>query len=788
MSTIVAAAPRVPSSSWPVPEERRTVSVLFVDIVGSTALVDRLDPEDVRAVQRAYFDTVAGVLRRWQGVVEKYIGDAVMALFGARTSDGFDAYRAVRAGLEIQRELDRRALPGGVAIRVRVGVATGEAVVDLAAARDGGHGAASGAVITTAARLQEYAPPGGVVCCAATHRATAGLMAQRRLTPVTVPGRAPAMEVWHALAPAAPRPGRHDGPLVGRRREVATARDRIVQAVRERSPRWVSVVGPSGSGRSRLLDELTRTVDAVDGVPVRWCVAACPPYPDEPLAPLARLLSGVAGAGAREPAPVVGERLAATLAGLLPPSRLATALPALERLLAAPDDTPSTAEGVAWCQEVLLRLAARGPLVVAVDDLDRAAPAVDRFLHALFVAAAARELPLAVVALHHPDRAAALPAAPGSGTPAESGCRVTLGPLAPVQTGRLLRQLLTRAGQPASLVTRLLPLVGGNPGHATAYVHSLAHGTNRAAPPLPESVGRVVGADLDRLDGTRRAVLMAGAVLPPGFTADEVERVLDWSPGRVPPALSALVAAGLLLRHAGGGYALASPALRRVAADRLPRRFRAAFTQRAADVVLSQRLRRADLRRGPAGPAGGPATPAGEVPAGPAPHRPATRRQAPPVHPAGAAAPRPVPVSAASRIEPAAAEFRGGPVPATPGGGSVADGSPRISPVLAESRVAPPTVASPAVESDGPEVRRAGRAPLGVVRGARTEAVPPWARPVRPEPVPDVRPRPVPGLEADELPGPVVLAGTIGIAPGSAPAGPRQAQRVPPPWAELSAA
>ncbi|MER6596298.1 adenylate/guanylate cyclase domain-containing protein, partial [Micromonospora purpureochromogenes] len=109
------------TSPWPVREERRVVSVLFADIVGSTALTERLDPEDVRALQRAYFDTVAGVLRHWHGVVEKYVGDAVMALFGARRSDGLDAYRAVRAALEIQRALDRRPMPGGVRLRVRVG-------------------------------------------------------------------------------------------------------------------------------------------------------------------------------------------------------------------------------------------------------------------------------------------------------------------------------------------------------------------------------------------------------------------------------------------------------------------------------------------------------------------------------------------------------------------------------------------------------------------------------------------------------------------------------------------
>ncbi|MGC1212958.1 MAG: adenylate/guanylate cyclase domain-containing protein, partial [Micromonospora sp.] len=129
MSTIAGSPELVGPAYWPVPEERRTVTVLFADIVGSTALVERLDPEDVRALQRAYFDTVAGVLRRWNGVVEKYVGDAVMALFGAHGSDGFDAYRAVRAGLEIQHALDRRA-PAGIRLRVRVGLATGEALVD----------------------------------------------------------------------------------------------------------------------------------------------------------------------------------------------------------------------------------------------------------------------------------------------------------------------------------------------------------------------------------------------------------------------------------------------------------------------------------------------------------------------------------------------------------------------------------------------------------------------------------------------------------------------------------
>ncbi|MEV4657269.1 adenylate/guanylate cyclase domain-containing protein [Micromonospora sp. NPDC049301] len=573
MITIVADAQRTAGGHWPVPEERRTVTVLFADIVGSTALVDRLDPEDVRALQRAYFDTVAGVLHRWHGVVEKYVGDAVMALFGARHSDGFDAYRAVRAGLEIQAALDRRPMVGGIGLRVRVGVATGEVVVDLGSAVSGGHGVASGAVITTAARLQEYAPPGAVALCAATARATAGLIAQRQLAPVPVAGRVPPGPVWHAVGPVRPSADRHDGPLIGRRRELATARDELTRAVREHNPRWVSLVGPTGSGRSRLLHELTRSLTTVDGEAVRWCVATCQPYPDQVLAPVADLLRRLAGIRHGDGPAMVRDRLTATLTPLLPPGRLAAAVSALERLLATPDGSAAALAGAAVCRDALLRLAARRPLIVAVDDLDRAAPAVSRFLHALFTAARARALPLAVVTLHQPHWVDTHPG------PTR---RVAVRPLATVQSGRLLRLLLTRAGQPVALVDRLLPLVGGRPGHAAAYVRSVVDGADPAALPLPDEVRRAVGAEVDRLDGEGRAVLMAAGALGGLVTDAAVDRGLGWTPGRSGPALRALVAAGLLIPRRAG-YAFATPALRRVAAERLPRALRAVFAHRSAD-------------------------------------------------------------------------------------------------------------------------------------------------------------------------------------------------------------
>ncbi|MFF0656394.1 adenylate/guanylate cyclase domain-containing protein [Micromonospora tulbaghiae] len=527
----------------PVPEERRTVTVLFVDIVGSTRLVERLDPEDVRALQRAYFGTVAAVLRRWRGVVEKYVGDAVMALFGASGSDGLDAYRAVRAGLDIQAALERRR-PAGVRLRVRVGVATGEVLLDLAGVRDGGHGAASGAVITTAARLQEHAPPGGVVVCPATRTAVAGLVEQRPLATLTLAGKALPLDVWRVTGAAGSMPARHRVPLVGRRRELASAADEVTRALRERRARWISLVGPPGSGRSRLLHEVTRAVSQVDGVPVRRRVTACPPYPCGELAPLADLVRP-------RPDGTVADGPGGVLAAFL----------------AAPDDDTVAARAVVACREALLGLAAGAPVVVAVDDLDRAAPALRRFLHQLHVAAGERGLPLAVVTTCGSGSADPLPA------PAR---RIPVEPLGPLDTGRLLRHLLDRAGRPAALAARLLPLAGGSPAVATAYASADPSGEPGG---VPAAVRRLVDARLDRLDGTHRAVLLAGAARSGPVVAAVVEAMLGWPAGRAEPLLRALAAAGLVRPVTAGDWAI-DALVARVAALRLSRAVRADFARR----------------------------------------------------------------------------------------------------------------------------------------------------------------------------------------------------------------
>jgi adenylate cyclase len=187
---------------------RQTVTVMFVDIVGYTSLVDQLDCADVRDLQMDYFTAVSAQVNAAGGVVEKFIGDAVMAVFGATGPDAGQptgvagaAASAVRAGLRVQEALRGRLLAGRFAVRTRVGLATGDAIVDLDRTRDGGYGMVSGSVVSTASRMQTYAPHNTVVVCAGTRRATDAMIAYQELPPVAMAGKPAPVDLWRALQP-----------------------------------------------------------------------------------------------------------------------------------------------------------------------------------------------------------------------------------------------------------------------------------------------------------------------------------------------------------------------------------------------------------------------------------------------------------------------------------------------------------------------------------------------------------------------------------------------------------
>src|SRR6202162_2465323 len=252
----------------PAREERKVVTVLFADLVGFTSRAEQMDPEDVRAVLEPYHAPLRGELERFGGTVEKFIGDAVMALFGAPTAHEDDPERAVRAALAIR---DWAAEQG--ALQLRIAVTTGEALVALGARPSEGEGMASGDVVNTAARLQASAPVNGILVDETTYRATEPAISYEAREAVEAKGKSKPIPVWEALE-ARSRYGIDvtrggGGPLVGREKELDLLRDALGRARQEQSPQLVTLVGVPGIGKSRLVAELFGVVEA-DSELIYW--------------------------------------------------------------------------------------------------------------------------------------------------------------------------------------------------------------------------------------------------------------------------------------------------------------------------------------------------------------------------------------------------------------------------------------------------------------------------------------------------------------------------------------
>src|SRR5438874_5265133 len=296
-------------------EERKVVTVLFADLVGFTSRAQKLDPEDVRAVLSPYWERLRTELGRLGGTVEKFIGDAVMAVFGAPVAHEDDPERAVRAALAIRdwvREEDD--------LQVRIAVNTGEALVLLGARPAEGEGMVAGDIVNTAARLQAAAPVNGILVGETTYRATRDLIEYAEREPVVAKGKADPLRVWEALASRfrvsveiVPT-----GELIGRRRELELLAGALERARSEREPQLVTVSGVPGIGKSRLVGELFAIVDADEQI-VAWRQGRSLPYGEGvsfwALGEIVKAEIGVLGSDSRE---VGEEKLAAVLADLLP--------------------------------------------------------------------------------------------------------------------------------------------------------------------------------------------------------------------------------------------------------------------------------------------------------------------------------------------------------------------------------------------------------------------------------------------------------------------------------------
>jgi class 3 adenylate cyclase/tetratricopeptide (TPR) repeat protein len=499
--------------------QRRTVSVLFADLVGFTALAERLDPEDLRSIQSAYFAAVRDVAEEYAGVVEKYIGDAVMAVFGAPTAHENDAYRAVRTGLELQRTLDGTILAGDTAMQLRVGVASGEAVADLHALRTGGHALITGDVVNLASRLQSVAQPGGVLVSATTYRMTSDLVEYAALPDLNLRGKSAPVQVWLAreLLSRPTRDQADPSPLVGRDLELERAWGVLQSALSERRPRLLTILGPPGIGKSRLVRELHRRANAPSRRLVRWRVGHCPPYgKSTSFWALGEIVKAEAGIRDTDPAAEASRRLGRMLAPLVAPADLPLAMAALAPLVGLPATPLDQAETLAAWRAVLLAVAGTGETVLVMEDLHWAELPFLRFCESLVAEAA--DLPLCVIATARPevfDKAADWGSAAGADA-------LPLHPLDDNEVRDLFRRLLGATSVSQSSLDRLVALAGGNPLYAEEYVRMLADsgalgGDLGDAPPLPDTVQGIIASRLDLLGTSEQGVVSAASVIGSTF-------------------------------------------------------------------------------------------------------------------------------------------------------------------------------------------------------------------------------------------------------------------------------
>jgi class 3 adenylate cyclase/tetratricopeptide (TPR) repeat protein len=548
------------AASAPAAEERRVVTVLFCDLAGFTARSDRADPEDVVARLRPYHTRVRQEVERHGGTLDKFIGDGVLAVFGAPVAHEDDPERAVRTALAVLAAVEELNERNPVLdLKVRIGVTSGEAVIAV------GDRAAServvGDVVNTASRLEGVAPVGGVVVGEPTFRPTSRLFNYEPLPAVRVKGKAEALPIWRAHS-ARSRPGVDvDRPpaaaLVGREVELALLTSVYERAVREPSVQLATVVGEPGVGKTRLVRELHAVVDAQPEL-VAWRQGRCLAYgegitfwalgevvkaqagildSDEGIEAAAKLRDAVA-AVVEEP----GERewLASRLAPLV-------GLTGTGAAAATASGAPEQEEAFAAWRRFLAAVAAQRPLVIVLEDLHWADPALLAFTRHLVEWAA--EVPLLVVCTARPELYDKAPDWCGG---VRNLTPVALRPLSETDTARLIAALLGQAMLPAELQGRLLERASGNPLYAEEVCRMLAehgalerHGSTvrlvlDADLALPESIGALIAARLDTVPRDHRALLEDAAVVGTVFWAGALVAMGGREPASVRTSLHEL--------------------------------------------------------------------------------------------------------------------------------------------------------------------------------------------------------------------------------------------------------
>ena len=546
--TVAAVAPTT-TTSEPV-AERRLVTVLFADLVGFTTFAEGRDAEDVRETLSRYFEVSSDVITRYGGTVEKFIGDAVMAVWGAPTAHEDDAERAVRAGLELVDAVHSL----GPGIQARAGVLTGQAAVTIGATNQG---MVAGDLVNTAARLQSVAPPGSVLVGEATQRASAGAIAFEPAGDQLLKGKSAPVPAFHALRVVAERGGRNrsevlEAPFVGRDEELRLLKDLFHSTGRENRTRLVSVVGPGGIGKSRLSWEFLKYVDGlVENV--WWHDGRSPAYGDGiTFWALGEMVRGRAGLLETDDAATTRAKVADMAGTHVPdPEERRWIESALLTLLGVESGLAAGELFGAW-RTFFERLTATAPVVMVFEDLHFADAGLLDFIDHLLDWS--KGYPIHIVTLARPEL---LDRRPEWGSGKRNFVSLGLEPLPEPAMRELLAGLVP--GLPDSAVGVIVDRAAGFPLYAVETVRMLVAegrlkeeaGVYRPVGDLtdlavPETLIALIGSRLDALPPEARSLLQAAAVLGQSFTFDGLSSVASIAPGAIEEHLRTLVRRELL--------------------------------------------------------------------------------------------------------------------------------------------------------------------------------------------------------------------------------------------------
>ena len=570
-----------------VREERKVVTVLFCDLVGSTARAEGLDPEDVRSLLSRYHSQVRVELERHGGTVEKFIGDAVMALFGAPVAHEDDPERAVRAALAI------RDFARAEGTELRVGITTGEALVALGARPSEGEGMASGDVVNTAARLQTAAPVNGILVGAATYRATRHVITYQEHPAVEAKGKAAPVPVWEAVE-ATSRFGvdvthHAHSQLVGRERELSVLVDALDRARHERVPQLVTLVGVPGMGKSRLMYELSRIADD-DPELITWRQGRCLAYGDGvAFWALAEVVKAQAGILERDTETEAAEKLRAAVVDALPDANDARWVESHLRPLVGLETEAGLGgdrrgEAFAAWRRFLEALAEQRALVLVLEDLHWADEGLLDFVDELVDWLSG--VRLLVVCSARPEL---LERRPGWGGGKLNASTVGLSPLTKDQTAVLISDVLERSLLPAEIQQALLERSEGNPLYAEQFAQLYLERGSAEDLPLPETLQGIVAARLDGLSADAKALLQDAAVIGKVFWTGALRR----DERGATELLHSLERKGFLTRQrrssvgSEGEWAFAHMLLRDVVYGQIPRGDRAQKHRQTAEWIQS---------------------------------------------------------------------------------------------------------------------------------------------------------------------------------------------------------